>query len=51
MDKWAYTEYFAVAIIDETTGEAMEYRDLTKKPYLKALLERSLATELGRLVQ
>ena len=29
----------------------MEYRDLTKKSDLKALCERSLATELGRLTQ
>ena len=29
----------------------MEYRDLMKKPDLKELWERSLATELGRLAQ
>ena len=51
MEEWAYKEYLAAAIIDETTGEAMEYRDLMKKPDLKALWERFLATELGRLAQ
>ena len=25
MNEWAYKEYFAAAIIDETTGKAMEY--------------------------
>ena len=51
MDEWAYKEYFAAAIIDETTGKAMEYRDLIKKPDLRALRERSLAIELRRLTQ
>ena len=51
MDEWAYKEYFAAAIIDETTGKTMENRDLMKKPDLKALWEHSLATELGKLTQ
>ena len=51
MDEWAYKEFFVAAIIDERTGNIMTYRDLTKKPDLKALWERSLTTELGRLAQ
>ena len=51
MDEWTYKEYFAAAIIDETTGKAMEFRDLMKIPDLKALWEHSLATELRRLAQ
>ena len=49
-DKRAYTEYFAAAIVDETTGKAMEYRDLMKRD-LKALWERSQVSELRRLDQ
>ncbi len=30
MAEWAYHEHFAGAIIDESTGESMEYRDLIK---------------------
>ena len=49
MDEWAYHEHFAGAIIDETTGESMEYRDLIKNPKLRAIWEHSLANEIGRL--
>ena len=37
IDQWAYKEHFAAAIIDEATGEAMEYRHLMEKPDLRAL--------------
>ena len=49
MAEWAYHEHFAGAIIDETTGESMEYRDLIKNEKLRPIWERSLANELGRL--
>ena len=44
-------EFFAGSIIDEKTGEALEYRDLIKRPDIKEIWERSLANELGRLSQ
>ena len=28
LDEWAYKEYFAGAIIDDKTGQSLEYRDL-----------------------
>ena len=51
MEEWAYKDYFAAAITNESTGEPMEYRDLIKKPDLRELWQRSLANELGRLAQ
>ena len=51
MSEWAYKEYFAGAIIDENTGEALEYRDLIKRPELKQIWFRAFANELGRLAQ
>ena len=51
MEEWAYKEYFAGGIIHESTGKPMEYRDLMKKPDIIELLQRSLATKLGRLTQ
>ena len=37
MEEWAYKGYFAAAIINESTDEPMEYRDLIKKPDLREL--------------
>ena len=51
LDEWAYTEYFAGAIIDDKTGESLEYRDLIKRPDLKDTWFTSLANELGILAQ
>lgn len=51
MDEWAFQQYFAGAIIDEETGQAMEYRDLIKHPKHKNTWEFSLANKLGRLAQ
>ena len=51
LDEWAHDFYFAGAIIDETTGEKMEYRDLIKRPELMETWYTSLANELGRLAQ
>ena len=51
MDEWAFEDYFAGAIIDETTGESLEYRDLIKRPDLRDVWFHSLANELGRLAQ
>ena len=51
MDEWAFQQYFAGAIVDEETGQAMEYRDLIKHPKHKNTWEISLANELGRLAQ
>ena len=49
MAEWAYHEHFAGAIIDEVTGESMEYRDLIKSEKHRVVWERSLANEIGRL--
>ena len=51
MEEWAYKEYFAAAIINESTGKPMENRDLMKKSDLRELWQRSLANELGHLTQ
>ena len=39
------------AILDEKTGQQLEYRDLVKRPELRERWHRSLANELGRLAQ
>ena len=31
ISEWAYEDFFAGSVIDEDTGESMEYRDLIKK--------------------
>ena len=49
MAEWAYHDHFAGAIIDETTGESMEYRDLIKSEKHRAVWEHSFLNELGRL--
>ena len=51
MDKWAFQQYFAGAIINEETGQAMEYRDLINHPKHKDTWHTSLANKLGRLAQ
>ena len=51
MSEWAFEAYFAGAIIDEITGQSMEYRDLVKDPAKKAIWQTSLANEIGRLAQ
>ena len=35
LDEWAYTAYFVRTILDEETGEQLEYRDLIKRPELR----------------
>ena len=44
-------EYFAGAIIDDKTGESLEYSDLIKRPELRNMWFASLANGLGRLAQ
>ena len=51
LDEWAYKEYFAGAIIDDNTGQSLEYRDLIKWPELRDTWFKSLANEPGRLAQ
>ena len=51
LDEWAHDFYFAGAIVDESTGEKLEYRDLIKRPELMETWYTSLANELGRLAQ
>ena len=51
MEEWAYKELFAGAIIDEKTGESLEYRELIKRPEVKEKWFTALANELGRLAQ
>ena len=47
MAEWAYHEHFAGAVIDDTTGKAMEYRDLIKSEKHQVIWEQSLANEIG----
>ena len=51
LDEWAHDFYFVGAIIDEATGEKLEYRDLIKRPELMDTWYRLLANKLGRLAQ
>ena len=39
------------AVLDEDTGELMEYRDLMKKPKYRKLYAKLYTKELGRLAQ
>ena len=51
LDKWAYDTCFVGSILDDNTGDKLEYRDLIKRPKLRERWMRSLANELGRLSQ
>ena len=51
LDELAQDFYCAGAIIDEITGEKMEYRDLIKRPTLRDTWHKSLANEVGCLTQ
>ena len=42
MKEWAFQENFAGAIIDDKTGEKLEYRDLIKRPELQQRCGRML---------
>ena len=45
------TEIFAVSVIDEDTGESMEYRDLIKKDEYREIWNTLFTNELRRLAQ
>ena len=45
------TKIFAVSVIDEDTGESMEYRDLIKKYKYREVWNTSFVNELRRLAQ
>ena len=49
LNEWAYEAHFAGAVIDEETGESLEYRDLMKLPKYKDMWSTSLANEFERL--
>ena len=51
LDEWAYNTWFVGVILDEKTGDKLEYRDLIKRPELRERWMRSLANKLGRLSQ
>ena len=51
MSEWAYEDLFAGAVIDEVTGESLEYRDLIKNDKYRDIWATSLANEFGRLAQ
>jgi hypothetical protein len=44
-------DWFANAVIDPTTGKALEYRELITNPATKEVWSRSSANEFGRLAQ
>ena len=51
MSEWAYEDVFAGSVIDEDTGESMEYRDLIKKIRKREVWNNSFEKEIGRLAQ
>ena len=51
LDEWAFQDCFAGAIIDKTTGESLEYRELIKRPETRETWFKSLANEICRLAQ
>ena len=51
LGEWAHAMYFAGAIIDDTTGKLLEYRDLMKIDKYRDTWAKSLANEIGRLTQ
>ena len=51
LGEWAHAMYFAGAIIDDTTGKSLEYRDLMKIDKYRDTWAKSLANEIGRLSQ
>ena len=51
LNKWAYEDHFAGAVIDKETGDSLEYRDLMKLPKYKAIWSISLANKFERLAQ
>ena len=51
VDEWAFQDCFAGAIIDKTTEESLEYRELIKRPETRETWFKSLASEIGRLAQ
>ena len=50
-DEWAREDLFCGVIIDEDTGESLEYRDLIKLPKYREVWMKSFANEIGRLAQ
>ena len=52
LNKWAYEDLFAGAVLDHNTGAQLEYRDLIKKnPELREQWIRSLTNDIGQLLQ
>ena len=51
MKEWAFDELFAGVILDDETGESLEYRDLIKKDKYREIWELLFANELGHLAQ
>ena len=49
LDEWAFEQNFTGVVIDDTTGEALEYRHLIKNPKYQDVWETSLAKKVGRL--
>ena len=51
MEEWAFKQYFAGAIIDEETGQALEYRDLINYLKHRDTWQTFVANEIGYLSQ
>lgn len=51
MSEWTWSTYFANSIIDDKTGEALEYRNLIKLDKYCSTWFTSPANEIGRLAQ
>ena len=51
LNEWAYHKFFAGAVIDDDTVQALEHRDLIKNETYRDTWSTSLENELGRLAQ
>ena len=47
LNEWEYQKFFAGAVIDDDSGQALEYRDLIKKDKYRDTWSTSLANGLG----
>ena len=51
LKEWVFEESFAGVVINDVTGEMLEYRHFVKHPKYKDVWETSLANKFGHLAQ
>ena len=49
--QWQFSKEIISAVLDEDTGELIEYRSIMKNPKYRPLYSNSYAKEIGRLAQ